>query len=275
MHRSAVAIALLSIALLQGCKGRSGDDGVGGDAGAAGPAGPQGPQGVPGQDASFLSDSDNDGAEDWIEVAANTDPLDADAVPLDTNGNGVFDLFVGPHGPQGPQGIQGPDGLQGLQGPQGPQGIPGTAGVITLTGPLGAVNTGASFCGFSVATTGDMTEGALVGYAASKSKCEAACSSASAHMCTTSEVSLSLVTGYMQKQTFDAIGGAQPEAWFSGFSYVTAPSGGAWGPGNSCDAWEDGSATYSGHIVLRHSVTGTVQAGSGVCDGSRPIACCD
>jgi hypothetical protein len=88
-----------------GMQGAAGVAGPQGEAGPAGPLGPQGlagsagvrgeagPQGLPANPADFTRDTDNDGFEDWIEVAAGTDHDDAGSMPTDADGDGVADLF--------------------------------------------------------------------------------------------------------------------------------------------------------------------------------------
>lgn len=85
----------------------------------------------------FAGDSDNDGAPDWVERVAGTNPMDPASVPTDANSDGIYDFFVGPVGPSGAQGMQGPQGAQGVQGPPGPQGATGPEGPQGQTGPQG------------------------------------------------------------------------------------------------------------------------------------------
>jgi hypothetical protein len=49
----------------------------------------------PSGDAYLALDTDGDGALDWLEIMAATDPEQASSVPADANDNGVYDVFEG------------------------------------------------------------------------------------------------------------------------------------------------------------------------------------
>ncbi len=77
----------------QGEAGPAGPQGEQGPQGLRGPVGAQGPQGPPADPQDLTRDTDGDGFEDWIEVAAGTDHTAAGSAPADANGDGIADLF--------------------------------------------------------------------------------------------------------------------------------------------------------------------------------------
>ena len=120
--------------LLQGSAGAPGPRGP---QGLVGPEGPRGTQGPRGASVSFYDDSDLDGWYDWIEIAAGTNVTDDQDYPVDTDNDGVADIFVGPTGPRGFRGDQGNPGPAGPAGPQGLAGREGPGGPAGPTGPRG------------------------------------------------------------------------------------------------------------------------------------------
>lgn len=79
-----------------GAQGERGPAGPQGDIGPQGPRGlqgPAGPQGLPADPQDLTRDTDGDGFEDWIEVAAGTDHTVAGSAPADADGDGVADFF--------------------------------------------------------------------------------------------------------------------------------------------------------------------------------------
>lgn len=86
----------------------------------------------------LAGDSDGDGAADWIESAAGTDPASAGSVPADSNGDAVYDVFVGPAGSDGADGPQGPTGPVGPAGPQGLAGsfVKSSVEAVVATGSM-------------------------------------------------------------------------------------------------------------------------------------------
>ena len=118
--------------------------------GEPGPAGPAGPAGADGQSIGLLDDADEDGVPDWLEVALGSDPLDSEELPVDADGDGIPDAWVGPAGAEGqagpvgapgaagPSGATGPGGEQGPAGPAGPRGETGAPGPQGVPGPTGS-----------------------------------------------------------------------------------------------------------------------------------------
>ena len=118
--------------------------------GEPGPAGPAGPAGADGQSIGLLDDADEDGVPDWLEVALGSDPLDSEDLPVDADGDGIPDAWVGPAGAEGqagpvgapgaagPSGATGPGGEQGPAGPAGPRGETGAPGPQGVPGPTGS-----------------------------------------------------------------------------------------------------------------------------------------
>ncbi|MEK7516843.1 MAG: hypothetical protein AAB562_04585, partial [Patescibacteria group bacterium] len=121
----------------EGPMGPEGTAGMSGPTGSTGPAGPEGSPGPPGEMCSFEDDSDSDGAYDWVEILASTDPTLGSDYPADLNGDGIYDVFVGPEGPMGATGPEGPVGPMGPIGETGPSGPPGPQGPEGLAGPTG------------------------------------------------------------------------------------------------------------------------------------------
>ena len=72
-----------------------------------------------------MTDSDEDGVPDWIEVSLGTNPSDRSDRPMDANEDGVPDALVGPIGPAGDEGARGDLGPPGPAGQPGPAGPPG------------------------------------------------------------------------------------------------------------------------------------------------------
>jgi len=83
---------------------------------------------------SFEEDEDGDGTYDWVEILASTDPALGSDYPADLDGDGIYDVFVGP---EGPMGATGPDGSIGPMGPVGETGSPGPTGPMGPEGPQG------------------------------------------------------------------------------------------------------------------------------------------
>jgi hypothetical protein len=111
-----------------------------------------------------------------------------------------------------------------------------------------AVESRGAFCGTTAETAGRISApNGLVGYPAARALCESACSSATAHMCTSHELAL-----LAQEWTL-------PQGWYST------------GEGD-CHGWtESGSAVL---VAYGLSWTG-VHDWTSVCTDNLPVLCCD
>jgi hypothetical protein len=126
----------------------------------------------------------------------------------------------------------------------------GAARIVETRGGK-AWSLGAVYCGVTASTNGQIGSG----YAGAKGLCETACTTTSAHMCTTDEI---VRTAQM--------GVAAPAGWYSA---------GLWSEGagavvdNDCTAWTTSSSTVNGYWWS--STYTTVQA----CNMTGPVLCCD
>ncbi len=107
---------------------------------------------------------------------------------------------------------------------------------------------GAGLCGQTAPTNGQITGG----YAGAKSLCEAACSSPSAHMCTSEELVHTVQTG--------TVVGA---VWYAG--------GVASGNASDCAGWTSSSSSLSGAYWAQPPT----QPETDICSNARNVACCD
>jgi hypothetical protein len=123
-------------------------------------------------------------------------------------------------------------------------------------------STNAGYCGKTATTQGKITDGALSGYPATKSLCEKACTSPSAHMCTSEELVRSLTTG-----------SSVPAGWYS--TGVLSWDGAVATPAHitDCISWTSVLHTDLGG----YWATGIspVLGNDGYCDQTLPIICCD
>jgi hypothetical protein len=125
----------------------------------------------------------------------------------------------------------------------------------------GAYKAGATYCGLTATTTGDMSGigGSGSGYAKPRAPCQAACGgSTSAHMCSGDELVRSA-----------ALGGAIPSGW-----YATAV-GRLWTDhtveSQECDGYQSATAAQVGSWWA-----GTVnRPRNAYCSESHPVLCCD
>lgn len=113
-----------------------------------------------------------------------------------------------------------------------------------------SISIGGSYCG---ATAAPISGSAVGGYSGAKTKCEAACSTATAHMCDSAEIvrsqqlSLTLPDG----------------AWAAAFTSS--------GTAADCVSWTSGQANGTGFVTnLSPPILLQVQ-----CDSTHVIACCD
>jgi hypothetical protein len=128
--------------------------------------------------------------------------------------------------------------------------------VVAVDGGLYSV--GATYCGSTAPQTGNLlaaVPGAANGYAAGKSLCQTACSSPSAHICSTDDLIRSMT-----------LGAGVPI--LSGFgSYYTAA-----GSASDCCGWQNSACSGP---VLNSGLGSTPSFTSISCTDVAPILCCD
>jgi hypothetical protein len=112
---------------------------------------------------------------------------------------------------------------------------------------------GAVYCGVTASTTGQIAGG----YAGVKALCETACTSTSAHMCTSEEIIRTAQLGV-----------AAPAGWYSGGQW-SLYNGSTGIVDNDCTSW-----TSAGSLVNGYWWTSTYATVSG-CSISGPALCCD
>jgi hypothetical protein len=122
--------------------------------------------------------------------------------------------------------------------------------VISKGGKSYSVN--AVYCGATAATNAN-----LGGYSAAKSMCETACSSASAHVCTTEEMLRTAGLGMT----------LPPNGWYAAgiYTLVSSPSTVA------TDCYNFTSSASGGYVGATWASGPT----SSTCNGSYPVFCCD
>jgi hypothetical protein len=134
-----------------------------------------------------------------------------------------------------------------------------TKPVVTKNGKQFSL--GATYCGMTNTTNGQITNG----YAGAKALCETACSSPSAHMCDGAEVVRSLQAGITMGTT----------GWVSAGTY--AGNGG--GRVTDCYGWSsnvsDGTAQGNGWTPTVGTGTPPGAPWALNCDGNYPVLCCD
>jgi hypothetical protein len=124
---------------------------------------------------------------------------------------------------------------------------------ITKNGKSYSVN--GSFCGSSTATNGNAG-----GYTGAKTMCETACSSTTAHLCTSEEMLRSASLGL----TLPTLG------WYAGGLQVHPYSDSI--TNTDCLGFTTSTSTAYGAIWYGAGVMGATAA---TCDGLRPLLCCD
>jgi hypothetical protein len=113
----------------------------------------------------------------------------------------------------------------------------------------------AGYCGRTAPTTGFLVESGALGYAAAKLRCEKACNSPTAHICTGEELVRHLQTG----------GAAPPTpGWYAAGIAAEASGGTIF----DCSGFTSNLSTQFG---LQFQVAPSVAG----CDGAQPINCCD
>jgi hypothetical protein len=128
----------------------------------------------------------------------------------------------------------------------------GTSRIVETRGGK-AWSLGAVWCGVTASTKGSIPGG----YAGAKGQCESACTSTSAHMCTTEEIVRTAQVGV-----------AAPAGWYSAGLW-SLYNGASSTVDNDCTAWTISTSAVQGY-VWSSSYT-SVQS----CDTTSPILCCD
>jgi hypothetical protein len=121
------------------------------------------------------------------------------------------------------------------------------------------------YCGSGASTTGAFSDGAAIGLRAGKSLCEAACASATAHLCTFKEVS----------QSYE-LGMEVPDGWaksLNGETYNNAGSSNL--VLNDCTDWTVGSTQTGGFYTNQGGAWASGHMSLVGCGSSQPPLCCD
>lgn len=143
------------------------------------------------------------------------------------------------------------------------------------------ISTNGLFCGFySNLYSGSVSYGGEVGHRALKKICETSCSAQTAHVCTGSEISLSLQVGALQPSSFDILTGGDPvldvRVWYDDLlSEVGNPNG----TKNQCASWRSSASTLLGNCLARENwafeTVLKVTSCSWQCNGSLRFICCN